>query len=170
MDVYDAIATRKSVRAYEDREIEPDKLKRVLEAGLLAPSASNLQEWRVVSVTDPKSRARLASEATNHRFIGEAPVILAVCAETDGGMMRCGIQRFPVDVSIFIDHLTLAAVEEGLGTCWIGGFDADKVKDILGIPDDIVVVELLPIGYPVDPGPVPKKRLKLRDVLHEERW
>ena len=170
MTVSEVIATRKSVRAYKDTQIEPDKLNRVLEAGLLAPSATNLQEWRVVVVKDPKAKTSLATETTNHHFIGDAPAILVVCAETDGAMMKCGIQRFPIDVAIFIDHLTLAAVEEGLGTCWIGGFDAEKVKELLGIPEDIIVVELLPIGYPVDPGPVPKNRLKLSDILHEERW
>ena len=170
MTVNEAIRTRKSVRKYLDKTVEPEKLRRILEAALLAPSARNLQEWRVVSVTDADTRRRIAEEASGHAFVGEAPVLLAVCAETDLGYMRCGVQRFPVDVSIFIDHITLAAVEEGLGTCWIGGFDADAVKRILGIPENIVVVELLPVGYPADPSPVDKSRLSLSEILHEERW
>ena len=170
MDVYDSIRIRKSVRSYLDRPVEKEKLDRVLKAVRLAPSASNRQEWRFVVVTDPEKRRRLAEEAAGQRFIAEAPIVIAACAETDGKIMRCAQACYPIDVAIALDHLTLAAVAEGLGTCWIGSFDPDAVRRILGIPEQIVVVELLPLGYPKDPEPVSKSRLPLETIVRYQKW
>lgn len=170
MDVYDSIRIRKSVRSYLDRPVEKEKLDRVLNAARLAPSASNRQEWRFVVVSDPEKRRRLAEEAAGQRFIAEAPIVIAACAETDGKIMRCGQACYPIDVAIAIDHLTLAAVAEGLGTCWIGSFDPDTVRQILGIPEEIVVVELLPLGYPKDPESIAKSRLPVETVVRYEKW
>jgi len=85
-------------------------------------------------------------------------------------VMACGQQCYPIDVAIAIDHLTLCAAAEGLGTCWIGAFDEGKVKDILSIPKGIRVVELLPLGYPRDPSPVKKNRFPLQKVVKYEQW
>jgi nitroreductase len=84
--------------------------------------------------------------------------------------MRCGLESYPIDVAIAGDHLTLAAAAEGLGTCWIGSFDSNRVRQILGIPEDIVVVQLMPLGYPEDPSPVEKSRLPMSDIVHYEHW
>jgi nitroreductase len=170
MDLFEAICTRKSVRTWQARPVEPEKLRRVLEAVRLAPSARNEQEWRFVVVTDREKRERLAHEASSERFMAGAPVIIAACAQTDGRIMRCGQQAYPIDVAIAIDHLTLAAVAEGLGTCWIGAFDPAEVRKILAIPDAVEVVVLLPLGYPVDPKPVRKSRLPYDTIVRFERW
>ena len=170
MNVMDAIKTRKSVRAYLDKPIEDEKLNAVLEAGRLAPSASNSQEWRFVIVRDHNTKKRLSEAAGGQAFVGEAPVVIVACAETDGHVMRCGQLSYPIDVAIALDHITLAAVELGLGTCWIGLFDEKKVKEILGIPEKIRVVEIMPIGYPIDPSPVGKRRLPLDMIVKYEHW
>jgi nitroreductase len=170
MEVIDAIRSRKSVRSYLDKAVEKEKLSRVLEAARMAPSAGNRQEWRFVVVTDPEKRGRLGEEAAGQRFIAEAPVVIAVCAQTDGRIMRCGQACYPIDVAIAVDHLTLAAVAEGLGTCWIGSFDPEAVRRILAIPKEIVVVELLPLGYPRDPQPVAKSRLPIETIVRYESW
>jgi nitroreductase len=170
MDVFDAIRSRKSVRSYLDKAVEKEKLNRVLEAARMAPSASNRQEWRFVIVTDPEKRRRLAAEAARQLFIAEAPVVIAACAQSDGKIMRCGQPCYPIDVAIAIDHLTLTATAEGLGTCWIGSFDPEVVRQILSIPKEIVVVELLPLGYPEDPQPVAKSRLPLETIALYESW
>ena len=168
MDVFEAIEKRYSARKYEDREVEQEVLDRLLDAARLAPSAKNLQEWRFVVVRDEETRAKLA-EASFQRFVGKAPVVLACCAESDGYVMRCGLPSYPIDVAIAIDHLTLAATALGLGTCWIGKFDPDEVREILGIPLNIHIVELLVLGYPVDSWR-PKKRLGLDDIVKYDRW
>ena len=170
MDIYDAIAARRSVRAFADTDVPEGILTRLLNAARLAPSASNRQEWRFVVVRHPATRQRLAVAAGNQTFVGEAPVVLACCAETNGHLMSCGQPCYPIDVAIAIDHLTLAAVAEGLGTCWIGAFDEAQVKEILGIPPGIRVVELLPLGYSKDTKPVPKSRLPLDKIVRRERW
>jgi nitroreductase len=170
MDVYTAISTRKSVRAYEDRNVPDEVLTHILEATRLAPSASNRQEWRFVVVRDPDTRQQLMRAARGQRFVGQAPVVLACCAETDEHLMPCGQLSYPIDVAIAVDHLTLCAAAEGLGTCWIGAFDEAQVKDILAIPPAVRVVALLPLGYPQDPAPVAKSRFPLRELVRYERW
>jgi nitroreductase len=170
VDVFEAIRVRKSVRSYLDKPVEPELLDRVLEAARLAPSARNDQEWRFVVVTDADKRRRLATEASKQAFMAEAPVIIAACAETDGRVMRCGQTAYPIDVAIAVDHLTLAAAALGLGTCWIGSFDPAATRRILGIPEEIQVVELLLLGYPREPAPVAKSRLPLSRIVHRERW
>ena len=170
MEVFEAIAARKSVRAFVERPIAEDDLDRVLGAARAAPSARNGQEWRFVVVRDRSMRERIAVEAARQPFIGTAAVLLACCAQTDGRLMRCGQAAYPIDVAIAMDHLTLAATALGLGTCWIGSFDETLVKELLGIPAEVRVVQLMPLGYPVDPSPVEKQRLAMSEIVHRERW
>lgn len=170
MDVYEAIQTRKSVRKFLDKDVPEFILQKLLEAARLAPSAKNLQEWRFVVIKNKERRHELAQAALGQSFIAEAPVVLACCAETDGHVMTCGQACYPIDVAIAIDHITLAATAEGLGTCWVGAFHEEQVKRLLGIPDYIRVVELLPIGYPASPEPVAKQRFPLEKIVHFERW
>lgn len=171
MDVMEAIRTRRSVRSYEDRPVEEEKLAAVLEAGRLAPSAKNLQEWRFVVVRDAETRKKLMVAAKDQSFVGEAPVVIACCAETDNHVMSCGQLCYPIDVAISIDHMTLKAVEEGLGTCWVGAFHEDQAKAVLGIPDEVRVVELLALGYPKygETGQ-PKSRMAMNEIVHWEKW
>jgi nitroreductase len=170
MDVYEAIRTRKSVRSFLEKEIPEEVISRLLEAARAAPSASNRQEWRFVVVRDSATREKLVRAANRQRFVGQAPVVLACCAQTDGHVMPCGHLSYPIDVAIAIDHITLCAAAEGLGTCWIGAFDEGEVREILGIPAHIRVVALLPVGYPRDPRPVAKSRLPLEEIAKYERW
>lgn len=170
MDVFEAIRTRYSCRRYLAKPVEEEKLVQVLEAARLAPSARNFQEWRLVVVTDAATRQRLAAAASNQTFVGEAAVVIACCAETDGHVMRCGEKCYPIDVAIAIDHMTLAATALGLGTCWIGAFDAPAVRGILGIPDSVPVVELLVLGYPAGAPPAHKGRHALEKIVKRGKW
>ena len=128
MDVIEAIKKRRSVRNYLDMPVEEEKLIAVLKAGRLAPSAGNRQEWRFVVVKDQQDRKKIAKAANEQSFVGEAPVVIVACAESDGHVMSCGQTSYPIDVAIALDHISLAAVELGLGTCWIGAFNEEKVK------------------------------------------
>jgi nitroreductase len=123
-----------------------------------------------VIVRESATRKKLAEVAGGQSFVGEAPVLIVACAETDGHVMRCGQLSYPIDVAIALDHMTLAAVELGLGCCWIGLFDEKKVKEILHIPDEIRVVELMPLGYPADPSAIAKKRFPLDRIVKYEKW
>ena len=170
MDVIEAIKRRCSVRSYQDQPVEEEKLRSILEAARLAPSASNRQEWRFIVVRDKQSRQRLMKAAKNQVFVGEAPVVIACCAQTGNHMMSCGQLCYPIDVAIAIEHMVLKATEEGLGTCWVGAFYEQPVKDILAIPEDIRVVELLTLGYPVRPCPADKNRLGFDEIVMYEKW
>lgn len=169
MEILDVIRNRRSVRAYLPKSVEEDKLMRIMEAARLAPSASNRQEWRYIVVREETTRKELMKAAYNQHFVGEAPVVIAACAETDNHVMACGQLCYPIDVAISIDHIALQAVAEGLGTCWIGKFDEESVKQLLGIPAEIRVVELLTLGYPVA-GTSVKKRLPIEKIVKFERW
>ncbi len=169
MDVFEAIGQRRSVRSYEDREVEEEKLHQVLEAGRLAPSANNRQEWKFVVVRDGELRRRLVDAACGQQFVGEAPVVIAACAVEHDHTMPCGHRSFLIDLAIAIDHMTLAARALGLGTCWIGAFDQQKTRDVLGIPDGVQVVELLPLGYPTS-WPDARPRKSMDEVACFDSW
>jgi len=163
MTVEEAILNRKSVRAFLDEPIGADILKGIMEQARLAPSARNLQEWRFILT-------QIGEAANGQRFIGEAPVVIVACAETDKRLMACGHPAYLLDVAIALDHLSLAAAAAGLGTCWVGAFDPVKIREILGIPDEIEVIEVMPIGYPADPKPQSKRRLDYEIIVRENSW
>ncbi len=169
MDVMDAVKKRYSVRRYEDRPVEAEKLERVLEAARLAPSAKNLQEWRFVVVQDAETRQRLIEAANGQSFVGQAPVVIAACAVDADHVMPCGLHSFSIDVAIALEHIALQATAEGLGTCWIGAFDESKVRKVLDIPENVRVVDLMPLGYPAD-EPRKKSRMALDEIAMRERW
>jgi len=170
MNVFQAIKTRRSIRGYLKNKIEEDKLSKILEAARQAPSASNRQEWRFVAVRNEDVKKELSKAAKNQKFIEEAAVVLACCADTNNHVMTCGQACYPIDVAIAIDHMTLMAVELGLGTCWVGAFYEEEVKKILDIPENIRVVELLAIGYPKSYPDSQKTRLPLKEITFFEKW
>ncbi len=170
MALLSTIQNRYSVRAYQPRPVEPEKLRTVLEAARLAPSARNMQDWHFVVVQAEETRQRLMVAANRQAFVGEAPVVIACCATNRDYVMRCGQATGPIDVAIAIDHMTLQAVEEGLGTCWIGSFYEDQVKSILNIPDEVRVIELLTLGYPQGASPPAKQRESLEQIASFDSW
>ena len=125
MNVMDAVKARRSIRAYQDRPIEEEKLLKVLEAGRLAPSARNLQDWKFIVVRDKNKRQRLSVVALDQSFVAQAPVVIVACG-TETELMTCGQYTYPIDVSIAVDHMSLEATDLGLGTCWIGAFHEDQ--------------------------------------------
>ena len=169
MEILKAIRSRQSIRAYDSREVEEDKLLRVLDSGRLSPSAGNRQERRFIVIRNAKTRKLLCEAAGNQKFVAEAPVVIAACSVENEYAMACGQLAYPIDTAIAVDHMTLQAVEEGLGTCWIGAFDEKRVKEILHIPDDVRVVSLLPLGYP-SAIPKPRERKSLDEVVMWEKW
>jgi nitroreductase len=171
MNLFEAIAVRRSVRSYLDKPVEREKLTSIFSAVRLAPSARNAQEWRFVAVTDPELRAAVA-KAGGQPFLRNCPVIVVACAITDRRAMRCGEVAYPIDLAIAIDHLTLAAAAMGIGSCWIGSFDPEPVRAALDIPQGVPIVELIALGYPADEAPhtVDKPRLSVDEILSENRW
>jgi nitroreductase len=168
MDVYEAVQKRCSVRAYQNRPVEQEKLDRVLDAGRLSPSARNTQARKFVVVRDAEIRQALA-DAAEQPFIAHAPVVIAVVSLEPDRLMHCGVPCGPVDCAIAIDHMTLAATAEGLGTCWIGHFDQDACCRLLDVPPGAKIIELLLLGYQ-DEKPGPKSRKKPEQIICYERF
>lgn len=148
--------------------MDDETLNVVLEAGRLAPSARNMQDWKFIVVRDPALRRRLSEAARGQSFVGQAPVVIAACGTSDL-VMTCGQPAYSIDVSIAVDHMTLAAFSLDLGTCWIGAFYEDRVKQILGIPDQVRVVALLPLGYPEE-QPAARPRKSLSEIVSYDSW
>ncbi len=171
MEVYKAIATRRSVRSYLGKPVPRRTILRLVDAARLAPSASNRQEWRFLVVEDRKKIEELAEKAKCNSFVAKAPVIIACCAKPDGHIMKCGLRSYPIDVAIAIDHITLAAVSEGLGTCWIGSFEERIARRLLCIPAPMRIVQLLALGYPQENSKKAERiRLRLEEILRFDRW
>jgi nitroreductase len=169
MELRDAIEKRSSIRAYKEKPVPEEKLLKVLEAARLAPSGRNSQAWKFVVVRDNERRQAIWRATGGQPHVYMAPVIIAAVATDPDSVMPCGILAYPVDLAIAIDHITLAAVDLGLGTCWIGAFSQDKVKNILGVPEKLKVVSLLTLGYPDETGR-PKMRKMLEEIVCYEKY
>jgi len=169
MDVLATISQRRSVRAYKAVEVEEEKLKKILEAARLSPSASNRQDWKFIGIRNKETKKKLAKAAFGQSFIGEAPTVIAACATEPMGVMACGQPTYTVDVSIACAFMILQAYELGLGTCWIGAFQEDEVKKILEIPKSVRVVAMIPLGYP-DEDPSQRSRKGLDQIICYEKF
>lgn len=169
MDVLTAIKGRRSIRSYQQAEVDPAKLESVLEAGRLAPSANNIQEWKFIVVTSPDVKRQLVNAAVGQRFVAEAPVVIAACATESEKIMTCGQYAYTVNLSIAVAYMTLEAYEQGLGTCWLGAFKEREVKQLLEIPDEVRVVALLTLGYPKE-NPPARSRKTMSQVVCREKY
>ncbi len=169
MQIHEAIKNRRSVRAYKSDPIPEQSLRKVLEAARLAPSAHNDQDWKFIIIKDIKKRKQLAQAARSQSFIAEAPVVIAAVALNPERVMSCEVPAYAINLTIAVDHMTLQACEQGLGTCWIGAFSQEEVKKVLKIPDKYKVVALLPLGFPAD-SPRPKTRKSLEEIICYENF
>jgi nitroreductase len=171
MDMFEAIQTRRSVRAYESRAIPEETLLRILEAGRIAPSAGNIQPWHFIVVTDGEKR-RILSKGVFAGFLTQAPTVIVACGDA-----KASPKWHVVDVSIALENMVLAATGEGLGTCWIGSFSEEEVKALLEIPENYRVVALLAVGYPRKKLEIGRKllqtflkRKKITEIVSSEKF
>ncbi|MGB7572203.1 MAG: nitroreductase family protein [Methanothrix sp.] len=169
MEITEAIRSRRSIRKYQDRPIEEEKLLRVLDTGRMAPSARNLQDWKFIVVRDQDKRKMLSEAANGQPYVEKASAVVVGCATEPENIMPCGQYCYPIDLAIALDHMSLAATAEGLGSCWIGAFQEDKVKEILDIPEKIRVVAMLILGYPAE-SPAARPRRKLDEIVVYDKW
>ena len=171
MEFIELAEKRKSIRSYKSEPVPEEMLGEVLEAGRLAPSAKNLQPFHFIVVCNSDKLDELAA-AYPAPFLREAPVVIVICSEASKGWTRDrhdGKNYCEVDASIAADHMTLAAADLGLGTCWIAAFDPVKVTVSMGLPEGIVPVVLLTLGIPAEEGRE-KKRKPLDELVRYEQW
>lgn len=168
--ILDAILKRRSVRSYLNKEVEEEKLREVLEAGRLAPSACNIQPWKFIVVRDPSIRKQMVSACANQKFVYEAPVLIVGCIVEKGYNMGGWYDSNILDIGIALDHMTLQAAHIGLGTCWIGAFDEMQVKRLLNIPEHVRVAAILTLGYPKNGNVFEKDRKPFEEVVCFEKF
>ncbi len=170
MEFLELVKKRRSVRKFSERPVEREKIELCLEAARLAPSACNAQPWRFLVFDEPEKKESLRRAACsgiyrNSGFIASAPVLVAALS-LRGKLLPDLAGRFQgkhyplIDLGIAAEHLVLQAAELGLGTCWVGWFNASAVKKLLRLPKGEHPVALIPIGYPGNAAgrPTPRKR------------
>lgn len=155
---------RRSIRRYRTEPVASEDLKKMLEAARLAPSAGNRQPWYFIVVRDAEIKRKLAEAAAHQMFIADADVIVVGVSDP-----RRSPRWHDRDLMIAMEHLILEATELGYGTCWIGAFNEDRVKEILEIPEEYRVVALTPVGVP-DESPPPRPRRSLEEIVFQDKW
>ncbi|MBN1978588.1 MAG: nitroreductase family protein [Anaerolineae bacterium] len=169
MEFSEVIKIRYSVRAYKPDPVEDEMLQQVLEAARLAPTAVNRQPFQLV-VIHTKGREEELNRIYGRDWFVQPPLVICICGVPALAWSRMdGMNYYAVDVTIAMDHLILAATELGLGTCWIGAFDPDAAREVLGLPDTVEPIAFTPLGYPAD-EPRQKKRKALSELVHYENW
>ena len=164
MDVMQAIETRKSIRKYLTKPIEAEKLEKIAQAFRKAPSARNGQNWKLLIVTDPAAKARIREESpSRHQMLTEAPAILIGTCSVQN-VMTNNHRVDTIDVSIAMSFAMLEAHELGLGTCWMANYTEPGLRKALGLPDDVSVIAIMPVGY-ADEDPAPKPRKDIGDIV-----
>lgn len=184
METIEAIKTRRSVRKYSDRPVEPEKLQTVLEAVQAAPSWSNMQCWRLIVVKAPEVKAQISDISFVESFfatygyktnpaqkaLADAPVVIVLCAlPTKSGEMA-GQPYYMADAGIAAENLMLAAHAVGLASVFVGVFDEEKLGELLGIPPEVRVVGLFPLGYSAVEAKSGPPRKSLEEIVHYEKW
>jgi nitroreductase len=169
VEFLELIKERYSVRAYKPDPVEDGKLERVLEAARLAPTATNRQPFQLL-VIHTQGREEELYTIYHRAWFVEPPLVICACGLPERGWRRKdGKSYVDVDVAIAMDHLILAAANEGLGTCWVGAFDPDAARRVLGLPGEVEAIAFTPLGYAAD-EPGAKKRKPLDELVRYERW
>ena len=175
----DIMKSRRSIRNYQDRPVEEEKLKACFETIEYAPSACNSQPWHFVVVNDCEKRRAVCDTFTGaygfNEFVRSAPVLIAATIDHEKKVPLLGaffrkVDFAVMDVTIACEHLILRSCELGLGSCWIGWYNERAIKKILGIPGSKKIVSLLTLGYPESQPPADRKRRTVADIISFNQW
>jgi nitroreductase len=173
MDVFGCMKARAEVRKYKKDPVPEDAIEKMLQAAIQAPSAGNLQDWEFVVVRSVEVKRELAIAAFNQTFVAEAPVVIVVCSDLDRVSSRYGERGSSLysiqDTAAATENLLLAAHDLGLGSCWVGAFNEERVKEVMVLPTHVRPLVIIPVGYPAE-NPEKPGRLDLKKVVHYERY
>ncbi|HME55763.1 MAG TPA: nitroreductase family protein [Candidatus Lokiarchaeia archaeon] len=164
MDFYEVIKNRYSVRSYKPDPVPIDAVMRILEAARMAPTWANKQGVRYVVITD-EEQVKNVADGLGKKWLKTVPMFIAAISNEKWSGMRSNLPYFMLDVGICFEHVILAATNEGLGTCWIGAFDEDKLKKVLKVQKNDRIIALTPLGYP-DCEPGERIRKELSEIVY----
>ena len=163
LDTLTCIRTRREIRDYEDKQLPPEVLQRILEAGRLAPSSKNSQPWHFIVVRDNETLRKISDLTPTGKHIAKAPVAIVVVMD--------GAKLPEIDGTRAIQNMVLAAWSLGVGSCWVTNFYEDGVKELLGVPPRMKLITVMPFGYPIEPKTKRKKiRKPMSEILHYEKF
>jgi nitroreductase len=173
MDVLEAIKGRRSIRAFKSEDVSQEIIEKLIDAAIYAPSAGNIQPWEFIIVRKLNIKKNLVEAASGQSFIEEAPVVIVVCANENRSSQGYGARGKTLycvqDTAAAMQNILLFAYSLGLGTCWIGAFREEEVKEILKIPFGIRPVAIIPVGYPAE-FPSPRSRRPINLIVHYETF
>jgi len=173
MDVLEAIRGRRSIRAFKRQDVLPEIVEKLVEAARWAPSAGNIQPWEFIVVRKSEIKRRLAEAALDQSFIEEVPVVIVVCANENRSFQRYSVRGKTLyciqDSAAAIQNILLTAHSLGLGTCWVGAFREEEVREILKVPQGIRPVAIVPLGHP-DEAPTPRSWRPMKQIVHYEAF
>ncbi len=173
LDVFEAIETRRSVRAFTNEEVSEEEVQKLIDAARRAPSAGNIQPWEFVIVRDAKIKHKLSVAALDQTFIKEAPVVIVVCADearSSWGYGSRGASLYCLqDTAAAIQNMLLAACALGLGTCWVGAFHEDEVAKVVNAPMSVRPIAIIPVGHPAE-KPRARQKRTLKEIVHYETF
>lgn len=169
MEFSELIKARYSVRAYKPDAVEEEKLNYVLEAARLAPTAADRQPFQLI-VVKTEGRKDELRRIYNRDWFVQAPIVICACGiPAQGWIHPNGKNHYEIDTTIVMDHLTLAAADTGLGTCWVAAFDTWAAREVLQLPVDVEPIIFTPLGYPGD-SPGTKERKPMAEIVRYDRW
>jgi len=171
MNFEEVLRKRHSIRRFKEKEVEEEKIKKILELANLSPSAGNLQARRVVIVKDKEIKEKICQAALGQDFIVEAPVVFVVCADLEESAQkygRRGQELYSIqDATIFASYLQLAVTSLGLVSCWVGAFNEDEISEILKLAKEIKPIAIIPVGEPEE-KPYSTGRKNLGEIILKE--
>jgi nitroreductase len=169
MELLTAIKERRSVRRFKPDDVDENTIRKIIEVGIMAPSAGNLQGRDFYIVRGDETQEKLAKAAWDQESVKDAPVSIIICCNHDrvDTYGSRGIELYaPQDCAAAAQNMLLYLHSLGLATCWVGAFDEEKISDILNLEDHLRPVIILPVGYP-DQKPKKPKLLPFEEVVHE---
>jgi len=173
METEECILTRRSVRKFKKVLVDMDKIGRILEAGRSAPSSGNVQNWMFIVVDDETKRKKIAEACFEQYWMADAPYHIVICSKPHEVQRYYGIRGERLysvqNAAAAAENMLLMAHDQGLGGCWVGAFDEDKVKSILGIVKEARPQIIIPIGYASE-EPLTPSKFKLDNVVYFNKW
>ena len=167
--IYDIIKNRRSIRSFSDRIVSDEIIKKILEVGWLAPSAGNRQPVEFIVITDPSIKQKISAQ----KFVSEAPTVIVVVVNLERTKSRYGDRGEKMyiyhDSGASVQNMLLMCKAYGLGSCWIGAFNDERVSRLLELPEHVLPMAIIPIGYPNEDPEQPRK-IPLEKVIHDNTY